>query len=74
MSCLALRRPTLAALWYGVALFGRTKRIDALVPFYRPYALLHQQDRFLKLPFGQDPRSHLWISMVLDPIYDKTLQ
>jgi hypothetical protein len=32
---LALRRPNLAALWYGVALFGRTKFIDALVPFLK---------------------------------------
>ncbi|TAQ88181.1 hypothetical protein B7494_g3499 [Chlorociboria aeruginascens] len=32
---LALRRPNLAALWYGVALFGQTKIIEALVPFLK---------------------------------------
>jgi hypothetical protein len=32
---LALRRPNLAALWYGVALFGRTKVIEALIPFLK---------------------------------------
>ncbi|KAH6675901.1 hypothetical protein B0J14DRAFT_587534 [Halenospora varia] len=32
---LALRRPNLAALWYGIALFGRTKIIEALIPFLK---------------------------------------
>ena len=32
---LALRRPNLAALWYGVTLFGRTKLIEGLIPFLK---------------------------------------
>jgi hypothetical protein len=32
---LALRRPNLSALWYGLALFGRTKLIEALIPFLK---------------------------------------
>jgi hypothetical protein len=32
---LALRRPNLSALWYSVALFGRTRLIEALIPFLK---------------------------------------
>jgi hypothetical protein len=32
---LALRRPNIAALWYGIALFGQTKLIEALIPFLK---------------------------------------
>jgi hypothetical protein len=32
---LALCRPNIAALWYGIALFGQTKLIKALIPFLK---------------------------------------
>jgi hypothetical protein len=48
---LALCRPNLVALWYGIVLFGQTKLIKALISFLKTLQTLTPAKPILKVAF-----------------------